>query len=119
MATASLKKRRPDAKMGNSAHFPGSRNVGKKRGPIKNLDTPLGQTASFLVHRIGRLDMSVDEFADALTESGWNGSHHAVRKWLTGSNGPTLGDLRFVAKALGYESWVEMVADIGKHHRKR
>ena len=107
------------AKMGNSTHFPGSRNVGKKRGPVKNADTPLGQTATFLVYKMGRLDMSPQDLTDAMNKAGWEGGHYAVRKWLTGSNGPALGDLRYVAKALGYPDWVAFVADVGKHRRKK
>ena len=108
------------AKMGNSPHhFPGSQDVGKKRGTIKNLDTPLGQTAAFLNYKMGRLGLSPQDLAGTMNKAGWEGGHYAVRKWLTGSNGPALGDLRYVAKALGYPDWVAFVADVGKHRRKK
>lgn len=93
--------------------------MGKKRGPVKNPDTPLGETAAFLIHKMDRLDLSPHELAEKLNKAGWNGTYYAVRKWLTGANGPTLGDLRYVAQALGYADWVALVADIGKHRRKK
>lgn len=115
---ADLRGRPSPITLDGSSHFPGSKNVGKKRGTIKNQDTPLGQTALFLVHKLTKTDLSVDEFTDKLKASGWEGTNYAVRKWLTGANGPTLGDLRHVSRALGYQDWTAFVADVGKHCRK-
>lgn len=117
--TNDLKRRRPRAKMEGPTKPSTEPDVAKKRGAIKNPDTPLGQTAAFMRHRMGRLDLTVQDFADELTKAGWDGTYHAVRKWITGANGPTLGDLMYVAKALGYADWVAFVADVGKFHRKK
>lgn len=120
MATADLKKRRPDAKMGDSTHFPGSRNVGKKRGAVKNQDKPIGQIALFLLWKLERLGWSPEDFATRLDKAGLKEkTHEAVRKWLNGSNAPRLTEMDTVAKVLGYTDWVAFVLAVGKYQQRR
>lgn len=118
MATATkadLRTGRRRITLNGSKQAAGEPDVAKKRGAVKNPDTPLGQTAAFMRHRMERLGLSYKDLAMRLQKAGWEGSHHAVRKWLTGANGPTLGDLRYVAEALGYADWVGFVAAVGRY----
>lgn len=92
--------------------------MGKKRGPIKNLDAPLGQFAQFLLHSLERRGWSADEFHAEMKANGFTRTDEAVKKWLTGSNGPRLGDLHFVALALGYDDWLSLIAAVAKFHKR-
>lgn len=116
---ADLRKGKAPITLDGSSHFPGSKNVGKKRGTVKNTDKPIGQIALFLIHKLERLGWSPNDFADELEAAGLGKNHEAVRKWLNGSNAPRLTEMNKVAKVLGYGDWYELVAAVAKFHKRQ
>lgn len=86
--------------------------MGKKRGPTKNTDKPHGQFGLFLASELERHEWSVEEFRKKLASASLEKDGDTIRTWLNGSNGPRLSEMGEIATALGYKSWLDMVAAV-------
>lgn len=117
---ADLRRAKGGVTLEGPKHFPGSKDVGKRRGTVKNTDKPQGQIALFLNKKLERLGWSPEDFARALDKAGLEDkTHEAVRKWLNGSNAPRLTEMDTVATVLGYDDWYDLVAAVAKFNRRK
>lgn len=93
--------------------------MGKKRGATKNTDKPHGQFGWFLNSELERLDLSVAEFRLKLAGVELEKDHDTILTWLAGTNSPRMPELAHIARALGYKTWLDMLAELSKRLPKK